>query len=340
MPIYRRPGSNHWWVRISVAGKKTRRSTGTEDRAEAEEFAELERKRLYKLHKLGDRSAVLWKEVTARYLTDSQRARKRDRAILAALAEDLDNEAVSDIDADALEELRKAWLDDGLAHSTIDRHMRTIRAVLRKCIDWRIIESAPKVPMYNVASKEPRWLTQGQFAKLKKELPSHLAIAAEFAVRTGLRMRSQSKLTWDRIDLKSKRLWIPGKQMKAGKSHGIPLSRAAIKALRQAKTLAPEGDGVFQFENVQIDNFNTKAFKKAVKRAGVGPLRWHDLRHTFAAWALQGGVTLHELMGLGGWASYQSVLVYAHLAPDHLAAAAEKVGTKRAQRVTPRPVSH
>jgi hypothetical protein len=36
-------------------------------------------------------------------------------------------------------------------------------------------------------------------------------------------------------------------------------------------------------------------------------------------------VTLHELMQLGGWANYSMVLRYGHLAPDHLAKAAEKV---------------
>jgi len=70
-----------------------------------------------------------------------------------------------------------------------------------------------------------------------------------------------------------------------------------------------------------------------VKAAGLEPLRWHDLRHTFASWAVQSGVTLHELMLLGGWSSYSMVLRYAHLAPDHLAQAAERVGTIGAQRV-------
>jgi integrase len=60
-------------------------------------------------------------------------------------------------------------------------------------------------------------------------------------------------------------------------------------------------------------------FQERRERAGIGPLRWHDLRHTFASWALQNGVTLPELR----------VPNYAHLAPDHLANAAEKVGTFR-----------
>jgi integrase len=139
-------------------------------------------------------------------------------------------------------------------------------------------------------------------------------------------MRSMLQLTWDRIDLDSRRLWIPGSQMKNGKALGIPLNRQAVIVLGQLKRLNSSGSHVFQWNGRPVDDCNGKAFKVAVKRAGLGPLRWHDLRHTFASWALQGGVTLHELMQLGGWQSYVMVLRYAHLAPEHLAAAASKIG--------------
>lgn len=331
MPLYRQPKSTRWWIRISVAGIKTRKSTGTSDRREAEEFEQRERARLWRLHKLGDRSALSWKDATERYLSESGRARERDREILKALSADLDTEPVSAIDTDAIEELRKGLIDEkGLAKSTVDRFMRTVRAVLRSCVRWRVLDAAPAVPMYNARAAAPKWLTRQQYARLRKELPAHLVPAADVAVYTGLRMRAQSYLTWDRVDLKARRAWIPGLAMKAGKHHGIPLSRAAVRAFRAARRLSPKGERVFQYEERPIDSFSTAAFRKAAKRAGVAPLRWHDLRHTFAAWAVQGGVTLQELMALGGWASYASVLVYAHLAPDHLTAAAEKVGRKRA----------
>ena len=81
-----------------------------------------------------------------------------------------------------------------------------------------------------------------------------------------------------------------------------------------------------------IRDCNTAGFQKAVTRAGIGPLRWHDLRHTWASWHIQAGTTLKELKDLGGWESYAMVLKYAHLAPDHLAAAAENLARKSAQR--------
>lgn len=326
-PLYKRKGSPKWWVRISIAGVKTRRTTGTEDREQAEEFEQRERDRLWRLHKLGDRGALRWKDATTRYLGESKRPRERDREIIGRLADVLDNEPVRGIDTSAIEELRKDLLEDGLAHSTVDRFMRTVRAVLRRCVAWNVLESAPHVPMYNTAAPEPRWLKHPQFEALEAELPEHLGLAASFAVRTGLRHDSMVELTWERIDLKARRAWIPGDQMKAGRSHGLPLSREAIRVLKRLREINPDGDFVFQWRGERLRQCNTRAFREAVERAGVGPLRWHDLRHTFAAWAVQSGVTLQELMALGGWASYAMVLRYAHLAPDQLASAAEKVGT-------------
>jgi integrase len=47
--------------------------------------------------------------------------------------------------------------------------------------------------------------------------------------------------------------------------------------------------------------------------------RFHDLCHTWASWHVMHGTSLQELMELGGWKSYEMVLRYAHLAPEHLA---------------------
>lgn len=323
MPLYKRPGSPHWWVRI---GRKTRRSTGTADRRAAEEFEHSLSERIWRLRKLGDRSAISWAEATQRWLNESQRARSRDREFLKWLAPRLDHESVSAVsDPDAIEQLRLDAKADGWAPSTIDRLMNTVNSVLHACHRWRCLDVLPAIPKYNQRRGEPRWLTPAEFARLCAELPPHLEVAARFAVYTMLRMRAQSSLTWTQINMKEKRAWIARDRMKAGHTFGFPLSTEAMKALRDARALHPTGERVFQFEGRPVDNFRTPAFIKAVERAKVAPLRWHDLRHTGASWAVQGGVTLPELMVLGDWRSYQSVLIYAHFAPSHAAKAAEKV---------------
>jgi integrase len=337
MPLYRRPGSPHWWVRI---GRKTRKSTGTADRKEAEEFERVLTQRLWRQRKLGDRAAISWNEASERWLNESARPRERDRWFLNWLKKDIGQHPVSAVsDPDVLEELRKNGLAEGWSHSTVDRMMRTVRAVLKACARWRCLEAAPHVPMYGESESEPRFLTPAQFAKLCDELPLHLGIAARFAVLTLLRMRSQSGLIWDRVDLKGGRAWVPGGQMKGAKTFGFPLSPEAVQVLREARVLNPHGQRVFQYEGKPVENFNTKAFKKAADRAGVPGLRWHDLRHTGASWAVQRGVSLQELMVLGGWKSYGMVLRYAHLSPANAAGAARAVGTSVAQALRRKKVA-
>jgi hypothetical protein len=48
-------------------------------------------------------------------------------------------------------------------------------------------------------------------------------------------------------------------------------------------------------------------------------------RHTWASWHVQHGTSLQELQQLGGWASFEMVLRYAHLSSDHLRDAAARI---------------
>lgn len=328
MPLYKRDDSPFWWVRV---GRKTRESTGvrhtTEAKERADEYERVLTERLWRLRKLGDRGAISFEEAAGRWLNSSARAKKRDREILDWLTPEIGIEAVRDVaDADALEEIRKDALAEGWSHSTCDRVMGTVSAVLRDCLKRGELERAPAIPMYRPPLGEPRFLTPTELDELCWQLPMHLALAARVAVHTMLRMRAMLKLTWARVDLEKRRAWVPSAHQKQARSFGLPLNEEAIRALRALRLLAGPGNPhVFTWQGAPIDDCNGSAFLKAVKRARLEPLRWHDLRHTGASWAVQSGVTLQELMLLGDWRDYRSVLRYAHLAPSQAVAAAEKV---------------
>jgi integrase len=274
-------------------------------------------------------SVVRWKDAAERWLRETKKLSKsKDEYMLAWIGQHIDAKELAAVDGEVIEELRKRLGKQGSSKSTIDRYMALMRSILHKCRDqWGYLVKIPKVPRYGQKLGEPRWLSRAEFAFLRKELPPHLKVAAEFAVLTGIPMRSMLQLTWDRVDLTNRRAWVPT----TSGEFAFPLSRAAIRVLKKSKTYAPKGDRVFQYRNRRgelhsLDDCNTAAFHKACRRAGLEGLRWLDLRHTFAAWAVRGGVSLDDLMRLGNWKSFEMVRRYEHLASDRLSQAAELVG--------------
>lgn len=67
----------------------------------------------------------------------------------------------------------------------------------------------------------------------------------------------------------------------------------------------------------------SRAIKAALRNAGLGHLRLHHLRHTFASHLLMSGQSMKAVGELLGHASIQSTQVYAHLTQDYLQDAME-----------------
>jgi integrase len=82
---------------------------------------------------------------------------------------------------------------------------------------------------------------------------------------------------------------------------------------------------VFTYRGERVIQVSTKAWGKALQRAGIEDFRWHDLRHTWASWHVQRGTPLHVPQELGGWKSVEMVRRYAHLSGDHLAEYAQSM---------------
>lgn len=324
MRVKKRDDSPYWQIHI---GRKTRVSSGTTDYDAAVEYGRTLVQRQWRTEKLADRGALSFAEAGQRWLGSSARPKTRDAWILTWLYARIGEEAVSDVaESDSLEELRQDGLADGWSHSTIDRMMGTVSAVLRDCLKRRNLDVAPMVPMYRPQRDEPRFITPAELDRLCWLMPMHLALAARVAVHTLLRMRAMLRLTKDRVDFRNRRGWVPAEHQKAGRTFGFPLNSEAVRALRALTLLSPRSSpNIFTWQGKPIDDCNTVAFQDAVKAAGLSPLRWHDLRHTGASWAVQSGVQLPELMLLGDWKDYRSVLRYAHFAPMSGAAAAERV---------------
>jgi integrase len=172
-------------------------------------------------------------------------------------------------------------------------------------------------------NKRIRWITPIEAECLKRELPDHLADAMEVALNTGLRESNLAYLEWSEIDFERCHAFIPARKSKSGKAIAVPLNSKVMDILRKHQGV--HSQFVFTYKGHPISQFNTRAWRKALIRTGIKDFRWHDLRHTWASWHVQRGTSLQELQQLGGWASFEMVLRYAHLSSDHLKSAAERL---------------
>ena len=317
MSLYRRPNSSFWWVRFTLGGRRIRQSTGTANRAQAEEYETALRNRLWRETRLGE-SHHTFKEAVEKYLAETKKKSKEwDRARLAWF---LRNDALAaapirEVTREVLE-AAKLRLGVGLSPATSNHYLGVVRALLRKAQEWGWIETAPKVPMLRVKLQDPRFLTRLQFSRLINRLPPHSADLARFAVSTGLRRANITGLTWDRVDLIRRTVYIPGSQAKAGKGIPVALNGDAVKVLRRWK--GKDARWVFVFRGKPVYQVTTATWRRACVKAGVPGFRFHDLRHTWASWQVQGGTPLLALQEMGGWASFEMVRRYAHLSPGHL----------------------
>ncbi len=61
-------------------------------------------------------------------------------------------------------------------------------------------------------------------------------------------------------------------------------------------------------------NVSRRALQPALKKAGIAPIRWHDLRHTFASLLIAGGANVVFISRqLGHGSSDITLRCYSHL---------------------------
>jgi len=324
MALYKR--GNIWWIIISHRGKRVQQSTGTADKVAAQRLHDKIKSDLWCEDYLNQKPERTWMEAVMRWLAESQHKRSLsdDKTHLRWADPHLKNFTLNQISRDLIDTLAEKKLKEGVKPATVNRMLEIIRAILRKAErEWEWIDRAPVIRMFKEDTKRIRWLTQDQAAMLIKELPEHLANLAIFSLATGLRQSNVTGLQWSDVDLVKRHALIHPDQAKTKKAIPVPLNEMAIAVIR--KQLGKHQQFVFTYNGKPIRQVNTKAWRKALKRAEIENFRWHDLRHTWASWHVQNGTSLQELQQLGGWTSFEMVLRYAHLSSDHLKEAAERV---------------
>lgn len=269
--------------------------------------------------------------------------------LLSVFAEFVDK-PLSAINAWTIEKWRSKRIKSGIAPNTCNRDLATLKSALARARAWKIIEGDPlaEVRQAKVDSTRVRYLSQAEEKRLRDALAArdaegraarvranawrlergkdvlpmlgvhdyvdHLTPAVLVSLNTGLRRGELTALTWDDINLSEKMLTVRAAAAKSGKPRYVPLNPEAMRVLKQWKRQQPEG------RLFPVRDFKT-AWGRLMGDTGITDFRWHDLRHDFASKLVKAGVDLNMVRELLGHADIKMTLRYAHLAPEHKAAA-------------------
>ena len=334
--LYQRGDSPYWWASYTdPRGTRTRRSTETADRKEAEALL-AKWKLAAHLEKQWDAPpSHTFDEMMLNYLQETKsrkRSSERDQRCIAQLyphftGKDLSTLTVADIHA-----YRQARRVNGVKDPTIRRELAVFSAALghaNHCWGWTV-NNPVKGHLPPDSEGRLRWLrpeeAQALIAAAADEPRApHTADFIRLALHTGCRKNELLKLEWQRVDLHAGLFYLDTHHTKTRKRRTIPLNHEARTALlNRARFRAehcPASPWVFcDKDGRQIINIR-RAFETACRRTGLADFHIHDLRHTCAAWLVSNGVPLAEVRDLLGHASITMTERYAHLAPENIRAA-------------------
>lgn len=149
------------------------------------------------------------------------------------------------------------------------------------------------------------------------------------ALYTGMRRGELVGLKWDRIDFTNNQILVTRTfdsqglkdTTKSSKKRVVPIHPKVKEALIELKSNNPLSLFVFCKKNGDHLDLNhiSRTFKIAQKKAGIEyPIRFHDLRHTFASHYMMNGGSVFDLQKILGHSDIQMTMRYSHLSPEHL----------------------
>jgi integrase len=307
-----------YWINTQINGVRVRESLKTSDPKEAARLYDERRAALWNAKVLKIKPKKTFKEACDKWLIERghKKSIKDDHDKIDYLLPKIGSTLLSELTRDQIEDV----MPKDVTPSTRNRYRAFVRAVLRACErEWDWLERAPALRTEAEPKRRVAYLTREQAENLIAFLPEKYRMPVRFALLTGLRRSNVFGLTWDKVDMQHATAVVEADEAKAGHRIVVPLNKAAMAVL-EALPLPREGR-VWG----DVDCVWSNTWKTACIKAGVPGFRFHDLRHTWASWHAMAGTPLSVLQELGGWHSPQMVQKYAHLSPEHLAEAAERI---------------
>lgn len=217
------------------------------------------------------------------------------------------------------------------------KSVKNILQTLRRSLTWaqqmRWIERAPTFAMPRVDQPEMRFLTDEELAALLEAAASEPKwyAAIVLAADAGLRLGELRALRWSDINEVTHKIVVSRSRWrkdegspKSRKSRVVDMSqrlRAALRAIRASSKLR----GDYVLSKADGTPYGAEHMRDTIlrlaRKAGIGEIGWHALRHTFCTRLAMKGAPVTTIKELAGHANIATTMRYMHVVPGSTARA-------------------
>lgn len=280
---------------------------------------------------------------------------------------------ISKITTPLIEKLYEVRRAEGVSIPVANREIACLRAAIRRaqrhgarCVDPKInLKSVPKKTrflspeefqaLYAFLSPENQKGMGIGPARIRDRLEARDMMIGLLAC--GGRYNELARLNWGRVNFDGHgRLNLYGYKTKAERIAPLGMAKEMLErryAAYQERLAAWHADGCkgkkpsdLIFPSLRTDEARAKApkaLRTAIEECGLnadpavvakeGRMTIHGLRHTFASWCLQDGMTIPEIQMLLGHKDITTTMRYAHLKDDGMADKAAEAMARRAGKI-------
>lgn len=279
--------------------------------------------------KIAEKTTPLWKDVVALYVEDARNRGLAEvtiyntqKTVEAATFRKWGSCLVTEITTPQIRELIQVDFKNNAA-SHQKAMLKYLRLVFTFALEHEYIQRNPVPKLaFKVGEKIKKVLSEDQVRLLLNtaktmhwEWYPHVAVC----LYTGLRNGELYALTWDRVDLSNRKVvidrsWCKMKQdfksTKSGDDRIVEIAPNLVPLLQELKLQSCGETFVLpHFRDWEIGE-QARQLQRFLVGIGLPPIRFHDLRATWATLLLSKGVAPAKVMMMGGWKDMKTMMIY------------------------------
>jgi len=337
--LYRQNGSPYWYADyVDRSGRRRRRSTGEKTKKAAERM-----RATWLNERPGPSQALTFQamvdDLKSDYDANGRKSWKRVMQAVAHLEPLFGKQEAAQITSRGITEYRNLRIKQDASPATVRYEMAILQRMLALAQEDGKLEVMPAFPRIKVNNAREEFMTDGEFAGLMVELPTHLRGFIGFRFHTGWRSSETASIRWQDVDWENGVVRLRRGSTKNDDPREFPFSelpdlRDVLVAQRQytdevERRLGKEIAWVFHRQGNPI-RYYRRSWIRACKRVGaIGadgkPKVPHDLRRSAARRMERAGIPRSIAMRLIGHKTENVFQRYAVVASTDLNAGVRKL---------------